>query len=97
MELLASIGVVGLMATGFGAIVRSLPWPAAALAKKPLNCALCVAFHSTWIVLAASMASGVTPPSAHGFAIVGLGSTGLATVLLAQTGMFVPPLDLGGA
>ncbi len=88
--------VLGLAAVGLAALARALPWPAAWLARKPLACPACMAGHASWLVLLASWALGAWAwPGAASAGLLWLAMTGAGTVLLAQTGMFVQPFDLG--
>lgn len=99
-ELLVLIIVVGFGATGLAALIKVTPiWPKTWHETKPLGCVACMAGHATWAVLAlAVLANHYTVPMVTvlpGFAQLGLawlGGTGLATFLLGQSGLFMPPL-----
>lgn len=94
---LGTVAVLTLAAAGAGALVRALPWPVAALARKPLSCVACMAGHASWLVLLASWALGAWAwPGVAQAGLLWLAMTGGAAVLLAQTGMFVQPLTFEG-
>ena len=95
--LLIEIVLLALVAAGLAAAFRALPWPKGVLATKPLSCVLCMAFHATWICeLLLAFGAGLWSHDAHALTLIRVaGATGLATFLLAQTGLFAPPLDLG--
>ncbi len=95
--LLTTMLVFGLAATGLAALVRVLPfWPAAWLRAKPLGCVACMAGHGAWITMLGGWAVGAyAAPPIPTLILVWLGATGVASYLLAQTGLFVQDFAFG--
>jgi hypothetical protein len=91
--LLATMAATALAATGIGALVRAAPWPERWKERKPLACPACLAGHGSLVALAIALAGGVLPwPGLAEAIILFFGGTGGAAFLLAQTGLFAPPL-----
>lgn len=79
-----------LAAAGLAALVRVSPWAPRLLAMKPLSCVACMAGHASWILMFFAWLSGLASYGTWSYAfLLWLGATGGATVLLAQTGLFV--------
>jgi hypothetical protein len=94
--MLTTILTYGIITTGVAALARALPWPQAALARKPLACVACMAGWCSMAVLAVAGALGYWQPSTWPLTLLHwLGATGVAAVLLAQTGMFASGLTFG--
>ena len=90
IDLLVAMVTFGFAAAGLGALVRASPWPARWLARKPLSCVACMAGHSAWISMVAAWCAGsYAAPDFAFFVFAWIGATGVASWLLAQTGLFV--------
>jgi len=105
-QLLALVVVVGLAGAAIAALARVTPiWPASWLGKKPLACVACMAGHGSWMALALAILAGVALPVLRGpedglvliarVGLVWLGATGVAVLILGQSGLFMAPLSLG--
>jgi hypothetical protein len=107
--MLTEMLTIGLAAAGLAALIRVAVTARAWAARKPWNCPACMAgWCSAFLfMLAAAAHLGIRdsvplhdgPSIARAVVVVGvtwLGATGLATFLLAQTGLFAPD-PLGGA
>lgn len=89
-DVLVAMVLHGLAAAGLAALVRASPWPARWLARKPLSCVACMAGHASWVVLGAVWLAGIGNNGGLTVTVLTwLGSTAVAAVLLAQTGLFV--------
>lgn len=84
--------IIALAATGLAALVRALPWPPHLAKRKPLACATCMGW---WAAIGVGGALALIHGATWWSAFEVAAAAGLATVLLAQTGLFVTPLDLG--
>lgn len=86
---LLKVAFLGLAATGFGALLKALPWPKTWAKRKPLGCASCVGGWSSLLVYALAVFTdhyqwdGVVC-----FALDWMVMTGISAWMLSMTGMF---------
>lgn len=105
-QLLVITVLAGLAAAALAALAKVTPiWPLSWHGQKPLGCVACMAGHASWLVLLlATLAGFVVPLPDRATApitffaqltLAWLGSTGIAVLILGQSGLFMAPISLG--